>query len=185
MYYLVNYQTNILQYLFQLFFTTKNPLLNFSTVYFQNKFIFLYFYATNQTVMARPKNIESPEEFLELFYEFKNWKLSQVIKVPTVSKTGQIELECTPPLTWAGFDAWLFEKKIINCTDEYRIDRSGTYKEFSSVIRAINSIMYANKFEGAAVGAFNANIISRDLGLADRQQIEAPQKEEITVNVNF
>jgi hypothetical protein len=44
-------------------------------------------------------------------------------------------------------------------------------KNFFIVISAIESVMYTQKFEGAAVGAFNANIISRDLGLADTTNI--------------
>ena len=31
--------------------------------------------------------------------------------------------------------------------------------------------MFEQKFAGAAVGLFNANIIARDLGLADKQDI--------------
>ena len=31
--------------------------------------------------------------------------------------------------------------------------------------------MYSQKFEGAASGIFNANIIARDLGLSDKQDI--------------
>jgi hypothetical protein len=33
--------------------------------------------------------------------------------------------------------------------------------------------MFTQKFSGAAVGIFNANIISRDLGLIDKKQIDA------------
>ncbi len=42
---------------------------------------------------------------------------------------------------------------------------------FSAVIRHIEAIIRTQKFEGAAVGVFNANIISRDLGLVDKQQM--------------
>lgn len=40
--------------------------------------------------------------------------------------------------------------------------------EFSTVITRIEETVYQQKFEGAAVGAFNANIIARDLGLAEK-----------------
>lgn len=43
-------------------------------------------------------------------------------------------------------------------------------KDFSEVIDRIKLIIYTNKFEGATVGAFNANIISRELGLIDKTQ---------------
>lgn len=122
--------------------------------------------------LGRPRKIPTPERFLELFNEWMEWKLKQVIKVPSVTKMGPIDLEHTPPLTWAGFDAWLFQKGIVYDTDDYRGNKNGAYGDFSDVIRAISNIMYANKFEGAAVGAFNANIISRDLGLAEKTSNE-------------
>ena len=43
--------------------------------------------------------------------------------------------------------------------------------EFLEVTDAIEDIMFENKFSGAAVGMFNANIIARDLGLTDKQEI--------------
>ena len=42
-------------------------------------------------------------------------------------------------------------------------------KDFSLVITRIEEIIYTNKFEGAAVGAYNSNIIARDLGLVDKK----------------
>lgn len=40
-------------------------------------------------------------------------------------------------------------------------------KDFLGVIKRIRQIIYTQKFEGATVGAYNALIISRDLGLRD------------------
>lgn len=39
-------------------------------------------------------------------------------------------------------------------------------------IEFIEQTIYVQKFEGAAVGAFNANIISRELGLVDKNSLE-------------
>lgn len=50
-----------------------------------------------------------------------------------------------------------------------------TYKgteDFLSVITHVEEIIYTQKFEGAAVGAFNANIIARDLGLKENSSVE-------------
>lgn len=46
-------------------------------------------------------------------------------------------------------------------------------KDFSIVITRIEEIIYNQKFTGAAAGFLNANIIARDLGLADKKDIEA------------
>lgn len=48
-------------------------------------------------------------------------------------------------------------------------ERYDKHKDYSPTTTHIREIIYAQKFSGAAVGAFNANIISRDLGLADKQ----------------
>ncbi len=41
-------------------------------------------------------------------------------------------------------------------------------KDFATVISRIEDTCYAQKFEGAAAGLLNANIISRDLGLSEK-----------------
>lgn len=41
--------------------------------------------------------------------------------------------------------------------------------EFKEVVTRIEDFIYNQKFIGATVGAFNANIIARDLGLVDKK----------------
>ena len=54
-------------------------------------------------------------------------------------------------------------------------------EDFIPVITRIEEIIYTQKFEGAVVGAFNANIISRDLGLIDKKSLDAKLSiEQIT-----
>jgi len=48
------------------------------------------------------------------------------------------------------------------------------YKEeedFCAIIEKIEDIIYTQKFEGAAAGLLKENIISRELGLADKKEI--------------
>lgn len=45
-----------------------------------------------------------------------------------------------------------------------------TSKDLSIILAHVRDVIYQQKFEGAAVGAFNANIIARDLGLADKKE---------------
>jgi hypothetical protein len=51
-------------------------------------------------------------------------------------------------------------------------------KDFLSIITRIEEIIYTQKFEGAAVGAFNSNIIARDLGLKEKSEIEQTNPKE-------
>jgi len=45
------------------------------------------------------------------------------------------------------------------------------YKDFFAITKKVNEIIYTQKFEGAAVGAFNPVIIARDLGLTERTDV--------------
>ncbi len=60
---------------------------------------------------------------------------------------------------------------FLGITDEtwraWRNDRA----DLSEVIATAESAIYVQKFEGAAAGILNANLISRDLGLADRKEL--------------
>lgn len=42
-------------------------------------------------------------------------------------------------------------------------------EDFIPITTRVRNIIYTQKFEGAAVGVFNANIIARDLGLVDKK----------------
>ncbi len=46
-------------------------------------------------------------------------------------------------------------------------------KDFSDIITRIEQVVFTQKFEGAAVGVFNANIIARDLGLSDKKDLSS------------
>lgn len=55
----------------------------------------------------------------------------------------------------------------------------GLSEDFLSIISRTEEIIRTQKFEGAAVGAFNANIIARDLGLVDKTETKGTM-----VNIN-
>jgi hypothetical protein len=55
--------------------------------------------------------------------------------------------------------------------------------ELSTVIEEIYRVVETQQFTGAAVGAFNANIIARKLGLVEKTNISTPEGEELRVNI--
>ncbi len=80
----------------------------------------------------------------------------------------QVEREKDTPYTLSGLCLYL------DCDVSYFRVFKTTQQEnkgFLTVITRIEQTIYTQKFEGASVGAFNANIISRDLGLADVQKM--------------
>lgn len=91
-----------------------------------------------------------------------------------------VKLKTIRPFTWAGLEDFCNEKGYLNCLEDYQRNKDNRYTEYASVIRAIDKTMRTQKFEGAAVGAFNANIISRDLGLIDKSE---QRVENITVTL--
>lgn len=52
-------------------------------------------------------------------------------------------------------------------------------KDFNKVITRIRETIYSQKFEGAASGFFNANIISRDLGLQDNKKVDIQTEQPL------
>lgn len=59
--------------------------------------------------------------------------------------------------------------------------------DFSNIVSRIEEIIYNQKFDGAASGFFNPNIIARDLGLRDKTELSTPPdgegKFEVTLNI--
>ena len=55
------------------------------------------------------------------------------------------------------------------------------YKDFFNITREIESIIYDQKFTGAAADLLNQNIIARDLGLVDKKEHSGDQDRPIQI----
>lgn len=67
--------------------------------------------------------------------------------------------------TWSGLAIHIGVESL----REYRdYNRNPSYKEFSQVIRWLEEVIWTQKFELAAAGLLNANIISQEIGLGRR-----------------
>lgn len=84
----------------------------------------------------------------------------------------KIYLNIPRPYTWAGLERYCIQHGYISSLQSYRSNKDGAYDEFVPIIAKINGIMFEQKFEGAAMGIFNANIISRDLNLVETTKTE-------------
>ena len=131
--------------------------------------------------LADPKKVgrtpifKTPDDLEKSAFEYFKWVDENPItsKKTTTSDKGTFISEDTlqRPYTWDGlyifldvFDLVAYKEKI----------------EFSQVITRIDRIIRTQKFEGATAGIFNANIISRDLGLVDKKEVETNTKEVLT-----
>ncbi len=137
---------------------------------------------------GRPLIFKSPEDLESVCEEYFDWcddnpwyrseaiksgdRAGEIIKIPTqrpytlIAMCQHININ---PDTW-----YEYEK------------RDG----FSEITTRIHDKIRNQKFEGAAVGAFNANIIARDLGLSDKKELEhsgnisslSPEERESRIN---
>lgn len=95
------------------------------------------------------------------------------IKTETKERSSGKDVATTPtarPYTMSGLCLYL------DCNLRYfALFRAGLPEDetdFNTIITRIEQTIYTQKFEGAAVGAFNASIIARDLGLKDASTSE-------------
>lgn len=122
--------------------------------------------------VGRPKNIDSPQQLWLLFRKYKEWaKATPRTKQDYVGKDGdEVARRLERPLTFVGFEVYLFERMIISDLGQYERNKENRYAEFVTIVRAIKNVIETDQFEGASVGIFQHNIIARKLGLADKQE---------------
>lgn len=118
---------------------------------------------------GQPPKFSSPQEMWDRAVEYFKWcGQHQLVE----EKIGFFQGEPTSgfvghkrPMTQKGL--CIFLGVTVSTWHNYKKNT-----EYLEVIEAIEDIMFEQKFAGAAVGLFNANIIARDLGLTDKQEIK-------------
>ena len=135
----------------------------------------------NQCWMLRLKHgldgkFKTPEEILENFEQYVQWaEENPLIEVDFRGKDAtEVRLPKKRLLTKEGF--------ALACGFASWGNLS-TYKQksegFAKVFTRIEQAIYTSKLEGAASGLFNHNIIARDLGLMNQEQITMQMTEVI------
>jgi hypothetical protein len=142
---------------------------------------------------GRDKLFETPSLLLEACEHYFNWVDSHPLyKVEALrggEKAGElIKVPTQRPYTIQGLCRYLncnslwfnqFERSLKDKADDVSQD-------YSTIITHVREIIYQQKFEGAAIGAFNANIIARELGLREQTELMGkgggPIKTEHDVN---
>ena len=134
---------------------------------------------------GRDKLFATPELLWEAACEYFKWCDDNPWMKREAIKSGDqagtiINIPTERPYTLQGLTSYLntnkgyfddFENSLKEKTDEQS-------KDFSVIITHIREVIYQQKFEGAAIGAFNASIIARDLGLTDKKEQEVTVKAE-------
>jgi hypothetical protein len=127
--------------------------------------------------MARPKGskyIETPEKMWELFEDYvKHETNNPMYRIDYVGKDGNKER--TPlmtPITFEGFECYLADLGIINDLGDYSKNKDDRYNDYTPIITRIRNNCFVQNFKGASVKLFDANLISRKLGLIEKSQSE-------------
>lgn len=140
---------------------------------------------------GRNKLFETPEMLMEAAEEYFDWcdrnpwEQSETTTSETTGITSK-EKKNARPYTLKGLCIYL------GCSSSYirgfkkdikdKAEKTPQDNDFITVIEQIEEIIYTQKFEGAAVGAFNANLIARDLGLADKQTLDVTKHKPPKIN---
>ena len=129
-----------------------------------------------RTKHGRDKLFSKPEVLWEAAQEYFQWCFDNpLIEIDFVGKDAtQVQKPKIRAFTWSGLELYL----DIDSLREY--NSNPDYKEFSQIITRIEKIMYTQKFEGAAAGLLNPNIIARDLRLNDGD----PVPTNLTVTIS-
>lgn len=133
---------------------------------------------------GRDKLFSTPDQLWGACSEYFNWCDSHPWWKNEAVKSGDlagqiIKVPIARPYTLSGLCIYL------DVSTSYWKDLKASEnlsEDYSAIIIRVEEIIYTQKFEGAAVGAFNANIIARDLGLREKQDVDVRTPEGITIN---
>jgi hypothetical protein len=116
---------------------------------------------------GRDKIFEHPEHLWESACEYFKWcEDNPLYEVDFKGKDAdEVSIPKMRAFTWEGLEVFI----DIHSLRDYK--SNPVYKDFSQVITTIEKVIYNQKFTGAAAGFLNPNIIARDLGLADKKEV--------------
>ena len=131
-------------------------------------------------LMGRPRKFSSPGELKQSALNYFKWVNDNpfVIEVPT--KFGGVPVQKRRPLSIVGFCNYVGMHK--QTFYDYASDRDNKYTEYSDIISHIRGIIEQDQLEGGIGEVYNANIISRLLGLADKQEVSSDTSIKVEVS---
>lgn len=132
---------------------------------------------------GRDKLFATPELLWEAACEYFEWcENNPLYETKAFAFQGVVTTEELPKMRAMLLPQLCF---YLHCSEAYFRNFKSTLKDsekqidkdFITVINEIESVIFSQKFQGAASDLLNANIIARDLGLTDKQDI----KQDISV----
>ena len=115
-----------------------------------------YFQKSNKDIMYKKDFIRSGES------------AGKMVDVPTER-----------PFSWTSLNLFLIYKGVRRDVMSIRVNRDNKYNDFIPVVQQIDTVIYQQKFDGAAIGGYNPQLIIRDLGLAEKVDAKFQQEQPL------
>jgi len=133
---------------------------------------------------GRPRNVKSPEIMWCLFQEYTldlEFKADDWVKIQYVGKDAVRKVDNYKiPMTFEGFKRFCWDEGIGDVED-YFVNDSAKYPEFSSICARIKTSIRENQVIGGMLGVYNPSITQRLNGLVEKQET----KVETDISINF
>jgi len=134
--------------------------------------------------LRNPRKFHGADDLLNALCGYFDWMKSNPLQeAKLVSFQGDSELQDTPKMRAPTLQSLCLYLGIAR--DTWGCWRRGQWcPEVTLVVNWAEDMMYALKFEAAAGGLLNPNIIARDLGLAERTELTGRDGEPIKTQLD-
>jgi hypothetical protein len=123
-------------------------------------------------------NIYTPQELFDKAVEYVEWNAKNPLFEQKAFGTGMIaNMPKMRAMTVSGFCVFANISSITFYDYEKRND------EYANIVTRVKEMFRSQKIEGAAAGLLDSNIIARELGLSDKQEIK--NDTQVTVNITL
>ena len=128
--------------------------------------------------VGRPRNVETPEDMLELFERYRDAIKSnpKTKKIKGNKNFTLSEEDLERPLTFSGFEVFCFEEGV-GTIEHYFNNTGNNYDEFCAICSHIKKAIRADQIEGGMIGQYNPSITQRLNHLTEniRQEVNIEQ----------
>ena len=125
--------------------------------------------------MGKPKYIESPQKFKELWEDYKaSVKSNPILKHLFVGKDGKSENEKRErPITWDGFEVYVMQQGYLKYPDlsDY-CSENPSYADYLPLSRAFKKEIKVDHIEGGMTNIYNQSITASLHGLKTHNETE-------------
>ncbi len=133
---------------------------------------------------GRDKLFATPELLWEAACEYFDWmETNPLYESKAFAFQGEVTMATLPKMRAMTLSGLCF---YLHCDEAYfrnfKIQDRENKEDFITVIKEIEKVVYNQKFQGAAADLLNANIIARDLGLTDKQEVKNTQPIQIMID---